>query len=112
MTMPLNATERTQQAEAAWQQGRQCEDRGDVEGAHAHYRLAHDLVVDCPRLHQRAHEHLRRVNRQRHAWREWLTDQALLKLAPLAAFEIVAFLMTRQVLGGRVCARSRGASQA
>jgi len=106
MTTPLTTDERIQHAETAWQQGRLCEDRGDLAGAHRHYRVAHDLVVDCPRLHQRAHEHLQRVNWQRHAWREWLTDQFLLKLAPVAAFEIVAFLMTRQVLGGKVCARS------
>jgi hypothetical protein len=33
------------------------------------------------------------------------TDLFLLTLAPLAIFEIVAFLMTRQVLGGVMCAR-------
>jgi hypothetical protein len=92
-------------AHAAWQQGLEAEQAGRLDEACAHFRRAHDLVVDCPRLHQQAHVHLRRLNVQRRAWRELATDLFLLTLAPLAIFEIVAFLMTRQVLGGVICAR-------
>jgi hypothetical protein len=95
------------QAEAAWQQGLAHEQAGRLDLAYCHFRLAHDLVVDCPRLHQVAHQHLRRLNLQRRAWRELLTDVLLLGLAPLAIFEAVAFLMKRQVLGGAVCARGQ-----
>ncbi|CAH0355568.1 hypothetical protein [Aquabacterium sp. CECT 9606] len=93
------------QAEAAWQLGMQDEQAGRMEAAHAHFRRAHDLVVDCPRLHHTAHVHLRRLNIKRRAYRDLLTDVLLLGLAPLAIFEIVAFLMKRQVLGGTICAR-------
>jgi hypothetical protein len=95
------------QAEAAWHRGQQAERAGRLQEAHGQFRLAHDLVVDCPRLHHVAHQHLRRLNARRHAWRELATDLILLGLAPLAIFELVAFLMKRQVLGGLICARSR-----
>ncbi len=93
------------QAEAAWQQGLLDEQAGRLDAAYAHYRLAHDLVVDCPRLHEVAHEHLKRLNTRRRAWRELMTDLVLLGLAPLGVFEGVAWLMKRQVLGGVICAR-------
>lgn len=93
------------QAEAAWQSGLQCECTGQLDAAHQHFRHAHDLVVDCPRLHQQAHRHLLRVNLRRQAWREVLTDVVLLGLAPLWVFELVAYAMKKQVLGGSICAR-------
>lgn len=93
------------QAEAAWQLGLLEEQAGRLEAAFEHFRQAHDLVVDCPRLHQKAHQHLRRLNTRRQAWRDWLTDVFLLGLAPVGVFELVAWLMKRQVLGGEWCAR-------
>jgi hypothetical protein len=103
------------QAEAAWQLGMQDEQSNRLEEAYVHFRKAHDLVVDCPRLHHAAHLHMRRLNLKRRAYRELLTDVVLLGLAPLAIFEIVAFLMKRQVLGGVICTsanRSEGSSPA
>ena len=94
------------QAEAAWQLGMRHEQAGRLDEALLAFRQAHDLVVDCPRLHQRAHRHLRRLNLRRRAWRDLMTDVFLLGLAPLAIFEIVAYLMKRHVLGGVICARS------
>jgi hypothetical protein len=100
-----SSTELANQAHAAWQLGQQAEQAGRLDEAYAHFRQAHDLVVDCPRLHQTAHRHLRRLNLQRRAYGELFTDLILLGLAPLAIFEIVAFVMKRQVLGGALCAR-------
>ncbi len=92
--------------EAEWQQGMRDEQEGRLDEAWAHFRRAHDLVVDCPRLHQVAHRHLLRLNRQRRAWRELMTDVLLLGLAPLSIFEVLAYMMKRQVLGGAICARN------
>jgi hypothetical protein len=91
------------QADAAWQRGLEAEQAGRLDVAHAHFRQAHDLVVACPKMHRQAHQHLRRLNARRRAWRELATDLFLLALAPVASFEIVAWLMTRQVLGGKLC---------
>jgi hypothetical protein len=102
-------TDMARQAEAAWQLGLQAEQAGRLDEAHVHLRRAHDLVVDCPRLHHTAHQHLRRLNIKRGAYRELLTDVFLLGLAPLAIFEIVAFMMKQQVLGGGICARGNRA---
>jgi hypothetical protein len=104
-----NITDMARQAEAAWQLGLLEEQAGRLDEAHVHVRRAHDLVVDCPRLHHTAHQHLRRLNIKRHAYRELLTDLFLLGLAPLAIFEIVAFLMKQQVLVGAICARENRA---
>jgi hypothetical protein len=108
MSKTIDSTDTTliaQQAEAAWQRGLRSQHAGRLEEAYGHFRQAHDLVVDCPRLHQRAHQHLRKLNVERRAWGELLTDLVLLGLAPLAIFEIVAYVMKRQVLGGAICAR-------
>lgn len=94
------------QAEAEWARGEHCERAGQLDAAYRHFRAAHDLVVDCPRLHQQAHRHLLRINLQRRGWRELLTDVVLLSLAPLWIFEVVAYAMKKQVLGGQVCRRS------
>ena len=94
------------QAEAAWQLGMRRERAGRLDEASLAFRQAHDLVVDCPRLHQLTHRHLHRLNLRRRAWRDLMTDVFLLGLAPLAMFEIVAYLMKRQVLGGVICARA------
>ncbi len=51
---------------------------------------------------EEAHGHFRRAH-----------DLVLLGLAPLAIFEIVAYVMKRQVLGGAICARGpRGGNAA
>jgi hypothetical protein len=102
-------TDMARQADAAWRLAMQDEQAGRLNEAYEHMRRAHDMVVDCPRLHHMAHQHLRRLNIKRRAWRELVTDLVLLGLAPLAIFEIVAFMMKRQVLGGVICARGKRA---
>jgi len=96
---------RAAEAETAWREGAQHAQRGDLEAAYQAYRTAHDLVVDCPRLHQRAHRQLRQLNWQRRSYRELAIDQLLLGFAPIGIFEIVAYLMTGQVLGSVMCSR-------
>jgi hypothetical protein len=96
-------TELATEVEAAWHAGVQAELAGRLDAAYAHFRQAHDLVVACPKMHRQAHRHLRRINQRRRAWRELGTDLVLLSLAPLASFEIVAYLMKGQVLGGHLC---------
>jgi hypothetical protein len=102
MTAPFAFAE---QAEAAWHQGLQAERAGRLDEAHAHFRQAHDLVVACPRMHQRAHQHLCRINLRRRAWRELGIDLLLLMLAPFYGFELVAHALQGQVLGGKLCKR-------
>ena len=102
MNLPLDME---QQVQAAWRQGMADEQAGRLEAAYAHFRRAHDLVVDCPKRHQVAHRHLRRLNLRRRAWRELATDCVLLGLAPLYIFELLAFAMRQQVLGGEICSR-------
>jgi hypothetical protein len=96
---------RAQQAQAAWAKGQAFEASGRLEAAHACYRDAHDLVVDCPKMHRMAHQHLKRLNTRRGSYRELMTDLVLLGLAPLGVFEAVAYLMKGQVLGSVLCAR-------
>lgn len=89
----------------AWHEGLIHEERGDLDAAYESFRVAHDLVVDCPRLHQVAHRHLSRINARRRSYRELATDLFLLGLAGAGSFELVAFLLKGQVLGGLVCGR-------
>lgn len=101
--------ERHERAQEAWRAGLLQEASGDVAAAYGNFRVAHDLVVDCPRLHQAAHRHLRRINAKRRSYRELATDMFLLGLAGVGSFELVALLMQGRVLGGRVCRRGGGA---
>jgi len=96
---------RAQQAQAAWAQGQAFEASGHLEAAHACFRDAHDLVVDCPKMHRMAHQHLKRINTLRSSYRELMADLVLLSLAPLGVFEVVAYLMKGQVLASVLCAR-------
>ena len=97
---------RNAQAQEALQKGLLEEQNGNFQNAYESFRIAHDLVVDCPRLHQMAHLHLRRVNMKRKNYRELATDLFLLGFARLGIFELVAFMMKGQVLGGIICGRN------
>lgn len=100
---------RSRRAREAWRTGRTHEAGGNLEAAYECFRTAHDLVVDCPRLHQAAHRHLRRINAKRRSYRGLATDMFLLGTAGIGSFELVALLMKGQVLGGRVCGRTASA---
>jgi hypothetical protein len=97
---------RNKHSQQALQEGLLEERNGNLQAAYEYFRIAHDLVVDCPRLHQMAHQHLRRVNTKRRNYRELVTDLFLLGFARLGIFELVAFMMKKQVLGGIICRRN------
>ena len=82
---------RVAKANTLWQEGQRAEDARDYQTAYQLYTDAHDLVIDCPKLHQSAHEYLRRVNFKTRNYSELATDWALHFLAPLKIFEIVAW---------------------
>ena len=100
-----DTTHRLQACQTALAEGRALAQQQRWAEAHERYRAAHDLAVDCTRLHELAHRHLQQVNWQRRQLKEWAIDTTLLVLSPLKSFELVAFFMKRQVLGGQVCAR-------
>lgn len=77
-------------AESLWRRGDALLDAGDGARAYALYTQAHDLIMDCPWLHERAHRKLRRVS-ARHGHRgEVAIDTLLVWLAPLGVFEAIA----------------------
>ena len=45
--------ERAPRAESLWARGEIAESAGDLAAAYALFTQAHDLVVDCARLHRR-----------------------------------------------------------
>src|SRR3546814_8209806 len=50
------------EAEALWRRGDALVDTADGAAAYAVYTQAHDLIMDCPSLHERAHRKLQRVS--------------------------------------------------
>ena len=97
--------QRAAQARQLWQQGDAALSGGDAEQAYRLYTAAHDLVTDCPQLHLQAHRQLRRVTRTRDPRGEYLTDTALVWLAPLGVFELIALFFRSRVAGGAECRR-------
>jgi hypothetical protein len=92
-------------ANAAWIRGQDLERSGDLLAAHACYRLAHDLVVDCPKMHAKAHRRLKQINLKRRSYRALSTDLLLLGLSPVGIFELIAYLMKGHVIGSVLCQR-------
>lgn len=86
-----------------WEEGDACLERGDRDGAYVRYTTAHDLIMDCPRLHLSAHRHLRQVTRFHRDKREFWTDALLIWLAPLGIFEVVSFAMRSPVWRMALC---------
>ncbi|HPG25035.1 MAG: hypothetical protein H6748_02505 [Spirochaetaceae bacterium] len=95
--------ERAPRAESLWARGEIAESAGDLAAAYALFTQAHDLVVDCARLHRRAHERLRRVNRRLPHRGELATDWLLHLLAPLGFFELVSFFARGDGFASRLC---------
>lgn len=96
---------RLQQAEALWRQADERIAAGDGAAAYALCTQAHDLIMDCPRLHERAHRALRRVS-ARHGHRgEICIDTLLLWLAPLRVFEAIAWAQRSSVAFDSLCRR-------
>lgn len=96
---------RAEQAEQLWQNGKQCEEQGDYKKAYELFTEAHDLILDCARLHQYAHQQLKRINKKTKNYSEWIEDTLLLKAAPLGVFDIVSFFARSGSFGLEFCKR-------
>lgn len=94
------------EADRLWAAGDAALAAGETQRAYDDYTAAHDLVLDCPRLHRQAHRQLRRVTRQRRPRGEYYTDSALLLLAPLGVFELIAWALRSKVAGMQACRRA------
>ncbi len=75
--------QRIEKAETLWRSGAQAELGQDYALAYRLYTEAHDVIMDCARLHQHAHVQLRRVNLKLGNYTELLGDWFLHFLAPL-----------------------------
>ncbi|NGY05714.1 hypothetical protein [Solimonas terrae] len=93
------------EAEALWRQGDARVTAGEGAEAYRLYTQAHDLIMDCPSLHERAHRKLARVS-ARHGHRgEIIIDKLLVWLAPLGVFEAIAAAQRSTVAGLAACRR-------
>lgn len=94
---------RAAQADELWSRGDDAFSAGDHRLAYQHYTSAHDLVIDCPTLHERAHRKLKTVTRQHGERGEYFTDSLLLALAPVGVFRLIAFALRSKVGGSELC---------
>ena len=97
---------RAQIAEELWSSALDAESRGDYSEAYRLHTDAHDLIMDCARLHQAAHVHLRRVNLKIGNYGELATDWLLHIFAPLGVFELVSYFAKTGTFGAAFCKRS------
>lgn len=93
-------------AEENWQTGIACERQGDFQQAYHYFTEAHDLIMDCALYHQKAHEHLRRVNWKLGNYSELVTDWLLHLVAPLGVFELVSYFSKTGAFGSTFCKRN------
>lgn len=102
---PLDS--RIKRSDKCRDQGRLAEREGDLTLAYRLFTQAHDLIMDCPRHHQRAHEELRRVNWKVGHYGELMTDWLLHVFAPLGVFELVSYLARTEAFSSAICKRGR-----
>ncbi len=96
---------RARRVEVLWQLGLDAENQHKFEEAYRIYTEAHDLIMDCARLHQKSHEKLRRVNFQLGNYGELIADWLLHCFAPLGIFELVAYFAKTDAFGSEICLR-------
>jgi hypothetical protein len=96
---------RIRDAEALWREGDAALAAQDREAAYRLYTQAHDLTLDCPRLHEQAHRYLRQVTRHHRNPLEYFTDTLLVFLAPLGVFEAIAWAQKSSVRRMTGCVR-------
>lgn len=96
---------RAEQAEELWQRGKQLEAQGEYKQAYDLFTEAHDLTLDCARLHQYAHVQLKRINWKTKNYYEWMEDTLLLKAAPLGVFDVVSYFARSGSFGLEFCKR-------
>ena len=97
---------RIQAAESLWLLGEEAEHLENYSLAHQRYTEAHDIIMDCARLHQLSHEKLRRVNWKLGNYGELVTDWLLHIFAPLGVFELVSRLSKTEAIGALICKRN------
>ena len=98
-------TERIPHAEKLWAAGAKVEAASDYAQAYSLYTEAHDEIMDCAQLHQRAHEQLRRVNWKLGNYGELITDWLLHLFAPLGVFELVSRRLNTDARFAEMCQR-------
>lgn len=98
--------ERARQADELWLSAIEAESLGNYSQAYQLHTEAHDLIMDCARLHQVAHVHLRRVNLRIGNYGELATDWLLHIFAPLGIFELVSYFSKTGTFGTLFCRRS------
>jgi hypothetical protein len=101
---PISA--RIQIADSLWLLGAEAEREANYLLAYQYYTEAHDTIMDCARLHQVAHENLRRVNLKLGNYGELVTDWLLHFFAPLGVFELVSRLSKTDAWGTVICKRN------
>ncbi|HVL02124.1 MAG TPA: hypothetical protein VM553_20040 [Dongiaceae bacterium] len=94
---------RIEQAQTLWHAGSEAEKRGEWQKAYELYTEAHDLIVDCAKLHRQAHEKLRRVNWKLGNYTELATDWLLHLFAPVGVFEAVSYFAKTEAFSAKVC---------
>lgn len=96
---------RSEKADQLWASAALAESAGEYAEAYALCTEAHDLIMDCARLHQLAHVHLRRVNLKCGNYAELATDWLLHIFAPLGVFELVSYFSKTDAFGTLFCKR-------
>lgn len=102
----MSIEQRITGAEMLWDEGMQAEGLANYQLAYELYTQAHDSIMDCARLHQQAHQHLRRVNLKLGNYGEWITDWLLHFFAPLGVFELVSWFSKTDAFGSILCKRN------
>ena len=59
MELEQDLIAREAKAQRLWEQGLAAEAEEDLAEAYTLFTEAHDLIMDCPRLHEHAHHQLR-----------------------------------------------------
>jgi hypothetical protein len=98
--------QRAEDANRLWCNAQSAESLGDYTQAYKLHTEAHDLIMDCARLHQVAHVHLRRVNLKLGNYGELTTDWLLQLFAPLGVFELVSYFSKSAVFCTKFCKRN------
>ncbi len=66
---------------------------------------AHDLVIDCPKQHALMHDELRHINWKIKNYGELMGDCFLAIFRPLGVFEVLAYVLKRQIISDDRCRR-------
>lgn len=93
-------------ADKCWARGLTSEQDGELQLAYQSFTEAHDLISDCAKHHQKAHEHLRRINHKIGNYGELIIDWLLHLFAPLGVFELVSYFAKTEAFRSALCKRN------